>query len=224
MASAVIHLCVAKKVNNYLQMDERLLSLGSIAPDMSKLIGENKNKSHFLDSNSSEDDLPNYNKFIEKYKDELDKPFELGYLIHLLTDYYWFKEYIPKYIKDYTGDLNANYVALKKIIYNDYTTLNQDLIDDYMLDLYYFQNKIEYPNSKIDEIPINRLDLLIDKMGLLIKNMGNNKLKMMDYKEIISFIESCGNQIIDDLIKLKVVKDKYEKRNEEEKKKVSAIH
>ena len=44
MASAVIHLCVAKKIHNYLQNDERLFSLGSIAPDIAKIVGEDKNQ------------------------------------------------------------------------------------------------------------------------------------------------------------------------------------
>lgn len=205
MASAVIHLCVAKKINNYLQMDERILSLGAIAPDIAKLVGESKNRSHFLDEEDSEDTPPHYYRFIDKYKDELNKPFELGYLIHLMTDYYWFKDYVYKYILEYTNDSSITYSAIKKIIYNDYTSLNQDLIDDYMLDLYYFQNKIEYPKSSIEEIPMDKLDVLVDKMGLIIKNMGENKSLMIDEKKIIVFIESCSNKIIGDLIKLHII-------------------
>ena len=92
MASAVIHLCVAKKINSFLQMDERPFSIGAIAPDIAKLVGETKNKSHFLNEDEKEDTPPHFKKFIEKYHDDLDKPFELGYLIHLMTDYYWFKD------------------------------------------------------------------------------------------------------------------------------------
>ena len=49
MASAVIHLCVAKEVNKYLKMDENMLLLGSIAPDLAKQINQTKEISHFLD-------------------------------------------------------------------------------------------------------------------------------------------------------------------------------
>ena len=211
MASAVIHLCVAKKINNYLQMDERILSLGAIAPDIAKLVGESKNRSHFLDEEDSEDTPPHYHRFIDKYKNELNKPFELGYLIHLMTDYYWFKDYVYKFILDYTNDSSITYTAIKKVIYNDYTSLNQDLIDDYMIDLYYFQNKIEYPKSKIDEIPMDKLNILVDKMGLMIKNMNKRKLLIMDEKEILAFIEICANKIIDDLIKLNIIEGNNEK-------------
>ena len=212
MASAVIHLCVAKKINNYLQLDERIFSLGAIAPDIAKQIGVSKNKSHFLDEDESEEIPPHYERFIKKYKKELDKPFELGYLVHLMTDYYWFKDYIPKMLDDYTQNpKTAKYTALKDIIYNDYTSLNQDLIDKYMLDLYYFQNKIEYPNSIIEEIPMDKINILVDKMGLMIQMMNKKKLIIMNEKEIIYFIETCSNKIIDDLIKLRIIEDKYEK-------------
>ena len=62
MASAVIHLCVAKEVNKFLKMDEKELLLGSIAPDISKQIGQTKEISHFLDP-SNEDDIPNIERF-----------------------------------------------------------------------------------------------------------------------------------------------------------------
>lgn len=219
MASAVIHLCVAKKVNSYLGMDERILSIGSIAPDIAKLLGESKNKSHFLDKDDEEDTPPHYERFIEKYKNELNKPFEMGYLIHLLTDYYWFKDYVYKYIKNYTGKDDVSYTAIKEVIYNDYTSLNRILIDDYMLDLYYFMNEFPYPKSKIDEIPMDKLQILIDKMGLIIKNSYEKKILMMKEKEIINFIEVCGNKIINDLKKLKLVGDNYEEEKYREKRK-----
>ena len=205
MASAVIHLCVAKKVNSYVQKNEREFSLGAIAPDIAKLVGESKNRSHFLDEDDSEDTPPHYERFINKYKDRLNNAFELGYLVHLMTDFYWFKDYVYQYIEDYTNDKSVTYTAIKKIIYSDYTSLNQDLIDDYMLDLYYFQNQIDYPKSPIDEIPMDKLDVLVEKMGLIIKNMENNKSLMIDEKKIILFIESCGNKIISDLIKLNII-------------------
>ena len=211
MASAIIHLCVAKKINDYLKMDERYFSIGAIAPDIAKIVGETKNRSHFMDEGVSESNLPHFEKFILKYKDDLDKPFEMGYLVHLLTDFYWFKDFIPKMISDYTSENNITYTALKDIIYNDYTSLNQDLIDKYMLDLYYFQNEMELPKSKIEEIPMDKLDRLIEKMGLLILNMNQQKLVMMDDTEILFFIETCANNIIDDLNRMNLIGESYEK-------------
>ena len=211
MASAIIHLCVAKKINSHLNMNETELSLGAIAPDIAKQIGETKNKSHFLRENESEEIPPHYDLFIKKYKDELNKPFELGYLIHLMTDYYWFRDFIPKMISDYKDSNDLNYISLKTLVYGDYTSLNQRLLDDYQLDLYYFQNEIDYPKSKIDEIPMDKLNILVEKMGLLIQDMNVKRLKIMNYDEIIYFIETCANKILDDLIKLGLVGKLYER-------------
>ena len=119
MASAVIHLCVAKEINKYLKMDEDYILLGSIAPDISKQIGETKEISHFLD-HTNEDDIPNIDRFLSKYRSELNKPFEMGYFIHLLTDKYWFRDYVYKFIERYTQDKlkkNMTYTAIKDLIY-----------------------------------------------------------------------------------------------------------
>jgi hypothetical protein len=197
MASAIIHLCVAKKVNNYLQKDEKLLSLGAIAPDIAKQIGETKLKSHFL--NNLDDPIPNCDQFVKKYYHELAKPFELGYLIHLLTDKYWFKDYINNFISNHPHSSSLSVIALNKLIYNDYTRLNRVLIDDYMLDLDFFFNNFNYPSSKITEIPMAKLPILIDKMGLIIANVDEHQTKLFNEAEIIDFIEQVSNQIIIDL-------------------------
>ena len=47
MASSVIHICVANEINKVLKKDNRKLLIGTIAPDISKLIGESKYYSHF---------------------------------------------------------------------------------------------------------------------------------------------------------------------------------
>ena len=48
MASSVIHMCVAKEINKYLKRDDKNILIGTIAPDISKLLNETKEKSHFL--------------------------------------------------------------------------------------------------------------------------------------------------------------------------------
>lgn len=201
MASAVIHLCVAKEINKYLKMDENYLLLGSIAPDISKQIGETKEISHFLD-HSNEDDIPNIDRFLSKYKDELNNPFEMGYFIHLLTDKYWFRDYVYKFIDRYTQDRikkNVTYTALKDLIYNDYTNLNITLIDNHSLNLDLFYNEIELPKSKIIEIPVDKLDILIEKMGIIIEDSREEKTFIFDSKDIEEFIRNTVKYIIRDI-------------------------
>ena len=198
MASAIMHICVAKKVNEYLNMDEKMLYLGTIAPDISKQIGESKNKSHFL----KDEDIPDINMFYNKYKDYLNNPFEMGYYIHLLTDYYWFKEFIPKRIKNIKLKMNNQELKLKpgdigKIIYSDYTNLNINLIDHYDLTLKLFYEELEYPRTRINEIPINKLKVIVDKMGLIVKNSTGNKTIMMEPNDIYAFLDETSEIIIE---------------------------
>lgn len=198
MASAIMHICVAKKVNEYLNMDEKMLYLGTIAPDISKQIGESKNKSHFL----KDEDIPDINMFYNKYKDYLNNPFEMGYYIHLLTDYYWFKEFIPKRIKNIKLKMNNQELKLKpgdigKIIYSDYTNLNINLIDHYDLTLKLFYEELEYPRTRINEIPINKLKVIVDQMGLIVKNSTGNKTIMMEPDDIYAFLDETSEIIIE---------------------------
>ena len=199
MASAVIHLCVAKKVNEKLKMNERELLLGSIAPDLSKQVGEEKKKSHFL-KGEEEDSKVDIKAFLDLYKSELNKPFEMGYFIHLLTDKYWFLDYVYDFIDTYAEKelgKKVSYTELKDIIYNDYSNINTELIDRYNISLDIFYQELDYPKSIIKEIPINHLDLIVEKMGIIITNSTSNKPVIFDIDKIVDFIESVSTKILD---------------------------
>ncbi len=201
MASAIIHLCIAKEVNKYLKMNEYDLMIGAIAPDISKQIGETKEISHFLD-HSNEDDIPNINRFLDKYRNDLHNPFTMGYFIHLLTDKYWFRDYIYQFIERYTREnvkKKVTYTAIRDLIYNDYTNLNTDLIDKYNLSLDIFYEEYREPQTAIREIPVDKLDLLIDKMGLIIEEAKKEKNFIFDMNDIEVYINNCVKYIIKDI-------------------------
>ena len=48
MASALIHIAVASEVNKKVNRDRSKLLIGSIAPDLAKIMGEEKERSHFI--------------------------------------------------------------------------------------------------------------------------------------------------------------------------------
>ena len=55
--------------------------------------------------------IPNINKFLDKYGNYLNDDFVLGYYIHLYTDYLWFKYFIPNIIKgNYIKELDGTLV------------------------------------------------------------------------------------------------------------------
>lgn len=196
MASAVIHLAVASEINKKLNKDKSKLLIGAIAPDISKIVGETREKSHFL--NSIDNDIPNVEKFLDKYKKNLNDDFVMGYFIHLYTDYLWFKYFLTELIekdritkKDGTVvKLNGNMANL--YIYNDYTNLNIQLLDEYDMDLKIFYNDLPELSNIITEIPMDKLDLLIDKIGTIIENTKVNKSFVFDITDIKKFIStSC---------------------------------
>ena len=107
MASSMIHIAVIHELNKKLNMDSQKLLIGTIAPDISKLIGETKLRSHFLDN--EDDNIPDLYRFLSIYKNNLDDDFVLGYYIHLYIDYLWFKYFIPEI---YDNNLKIKYKAV----------------------------------------------------------------------------------------------------------------
>lgn len=212
MASAIIHLAVANELNKVLNREYKPYMIGSIAPDIWKQVGEpSKVKSHFKDYEDAE--VPNLDRFLDKYRDKLDDDFVLGYYIHLLTDYYWFKYFIPSIYnedKSIMKRLDGTKIYLTddeagELIYNDYTNLNVQVIDEYNLVLDLFYEELPEINHIIDEIPMDKLDVLMEKMGLIIENSTYDKEYVFDIEYIRNFMEMCKSGITDNLKELNII-------------------
>ena len=205
MASSVIHMAVANEINKKLKRNNKLILLGSIAPDIAKLIGDARHVTHFTDEGV---DYPYMDRFLDKYKNNLNDDFVLGYFIHLYTDYFWFKYFITELVdkdvitkKDGTKvKLSGHMLAL--YIYNDYTNLNIELIDDYELDLSIFYNELPKINDIIKEFNLDKIDVLIEKMGLIIKNSKETKEFVFDKKDIDKFISTSVSLILSEIEEL----------------------
>ena len=149
-----------------MKRDNSKFLFGAIAPDVSKEVELDRKVSHFIDNDNG---IPNLDLFLKKYRNNITDDFVLGYYVHLFTDYLWFKYFLPEIRgKDiitkldgtkikYTGRIDLIY------IYNDYTDLNMKVIDEYGLDLKVFYNEIPKIDKIINEIPIEKLNVLIDK-------------------------------------------------------------
>lgn len=196
MASSIIHMAVAKEMNKKLKKDESKLLLGSIAPDLSKLVGETKKYSHFLDDNNKVD----LNKFLAKYQKYLNDDFVLGYYIHLYTDYLWFKYFITEIVdNDKIKKLDGTIVKLngemaRLYIYNDYTNLNEKLVAQYNLDLNELNN-IEVSNI-INEIPLDKISLLLEQIKIINENINKPKNFCFNIENINNFIETSSELIL----------------------------
>lgn len=208
MASIMIHMCVASEINKKIEVKNyNDFLLGAIAPDIAKVVGFSRDVSHFIVS--SDNTYPNLDMFLEKYGNKLDNDFILGYYVHLYTDYLWFKYFIRdiKYkgliaLKDGTK-IDYDEKTFKKYLYNDYTDLNVKLLDEYNLDLSLFYNPLEKPNIEMDEIPVERLQELLDASSVIIENSKKHKKYLFNMENIKEFISVSTDLITGEILKNK---------------------
>ena len=212
MASALIHAAVCNKLNKELKRDTKSILLGTIAPDISKLVGETKLYSHFLDN--EEDGIPNLSRFLERYSKYLDDDFVLGYYIHLYTDYLWFKYFIPEIyneeknmIRKLDGTvINCHGHMAELYIYNDYTNINDNVIKNYKIDLGFLYGKKPVLKDIIKEAHMDKIDILINKVKEIYENSKERKEYVFDMDNIDNFIKLAVKLIEADLRDLKVIK------------------
>lgn len=204
MASIMIHLAIAKKVKEHFDIrKEKDYYLGAIAPDISRQIGESKEKSHFLINTI--DNIPNITLFIKRYPTFKYNSFNLGYYTHLMTDKLWIEKFIPNLIQDNTikllngSILSTNPEEIENMLYSDYTNINRQIIDEYEMDLSIFYEEFIPPTTQLNEIPIDQLDILLNKMGIIIENSKEEKSYTLDFEAVKAFIENSSKEIIEEL-------------------------
>ncbi len=208
MASSMIHISVANELNKTLKKDRKPFLIGSIAPDIAKQVGLNKKASHFQETNES---LPDLDKFLSLYKNDLNDDFVLEYYVHLYTDYLWFKYFEPDFYQNgviYKLDGTKEVVEKSKkrdYFYNDYTNLNIKLIDEYNLDLSIFYEEIPKFKNIIKEIPMDKIKVIVDQAGIIIENSKENKPYLFDMKIINKFINTSTEYILSNLKDIGVI-------------------
>jgi len=200
MASSLIHLCVANEINKKIKKDKKKLLIGSIAPDISKQVGEPRSKSHF-----TTEGFTNHIKFFDKYRNYINDDFILGYYIHLYTDYLWEKYFATELgnknlIKKLNGDVvKCNGEMYKQYIYNDYTSLNSQIIDEYNLELDIFYEDVPHLDNIVEEIPMEKIDVIINQAGIIIANAKQRKEFVFDMNAVKQFITLSVDIISSDL-------------------------
>ena len=206
MASAIIHIAIAKELEKALKIKNTYdYYLGSIAPDLAKQIGRTKEESHFL-FNSYKPGVPNLKMFLNKYPDFRKNDYDLGYFIHLYTDREWEDGFIDKLrsencIKLLDGTtIETTHEEIQQLIYSDFTNLNIKLIDEYQIDLSLFYEEFKEPKTQIEEIPTDKLDILINKMSILIANSKEEKTYTFDIYSIKEFIDKTVKDIKKELM------------------------
>lgn len=133
MACATIHLSIAKKyLEKHKDLNYKQVIAGSLYPDSV----EDNDKSHYSDINCSSDNLShvrgkvNLYNFLKEHKNLND--FELGWFLHLITDYLFFDEcFTEEYLlsnsyKDFCKDLYFAYDHLNLYLSWKYNITEKD--------------------------------------------------------------------------------------------------
>lgn len=198
MPSSTIHICVALKIARKKKLKNEFI-IGNIAPDSWRNNNEiSRKKSHF--SNRNED----YIAFFKKYKKNINNPFVLGYLTHLMTDFYY---------RNYTNDIIYNINGKKALLLLDGTYLKDDISLilhknktrlSNQLTSYFNLKKINYNGFDIPVEEVNKL-ALIKTINYINENEIINKVipnDVFDFNLALKNIDKCSDFILKELDKL----------------------
>lgn len=209
MPSWAIHLNIAKELSkNMAEETKESFILGNILPDVnvgylinpiSKQIPytiTHHGKCKKLKKDTRE--LPDYEEFIKEYKNDLKNPIVLGYLSHLMTDYYWnYHTFVKKGIYE-NGKLvgvygDKNFVlgdseVIQKTKVSDFNVFSRYLYENGIVDIPNFNHKLADLVEPIKEIYIEEQDLqgvnkYFEEISEKIKK-ENQEYKVYSFKEL----------------------------------------
>lgn len=170
MACATIHLAVAKKyLENHKELNYEKVIAGTLYPDAS----QNKDKSHYTDINRGNDNIShirgkvNLYEFLKEHKKLED--FELGWFLHLVTDYLFFEEC---FTKEYL--LSNTYQDFCKDLYFAYDCLNSYLSEKYNITKDDYKN---YPNEFYPGKPYENCILSTEMIDKFISRVSDINLE-----------------------------------------------
>lgn len=243
MASTMHHIAIGqlyyeKYLSGYSEEEKNRFLLGTIAPDWSSEIKKVEGKpqkerkqSHFIDYECSGDkidlkaSIPNIELFKETYKKDLKDPFTLGYLIHLLTDKFWFEVVIPLFIKKNLIEINNQARVLEDLTNEEFINwYRNNIYDDFdihniIIGAMVFGEKVEFPsflefdltNFIVEDIDIDCLKSFLEKNYerlKFVKTISDEEameqflqkkkdIKVADLPTISEFINQCVDYCFD---------------------------
>ena len=220
MPTHKMHMAIANEVNKHLKLDDDMIMIGSVLPDLT--IDKRHRASHFKNGKEGIEGTANPYKFLIKYKNKLDNPVMVGYLIHLLTDRYFNSYVFQNY---YIYDENTHLIGIK--FHNEKALLPIEKIryekhrDFFIYDKYLIENgKVkkfknyncidnitDIEDAKFDKELIKTYitnankDVENGKKGEFYKEV-NLKFNVMSQEELDKEFNTCVKQIIKFIDKL----------------------
>ena len=212
MPTPMLHVAIAKKVNEKLLLESDLLYIGCL---MTNWTNVEYHVSHFKSEDEGIEGLSKPDMFVEKYKHKLDNPIVLGYLIHLLTDRFWNKYMVNNvYLYDNENqvvgvktkskkELNIPPESIHVLKAKTYTQYDNYLMSNNMVDIIK-EKVLDLPG--VEEIKITReeLDKKIDEYNKEVKDfkknrsflgLSNNRYSLINQKEFEQTLERCASYV-----------------------------
>jgi len=197
-----MHLNVSNKLKKKYNFSDDFL-IGSILPDIYKKTIMTRDQSHFLKEvivrKESKVSLPDLERFMEENKNNNKDEVVLGYLVHLVEDYIWFRDYSTVYViycgqdkngKEHFRYKKENYKVLHgekhfiTRIYSDYSYYDNILSKEENLDL----ENIKKITSKYLKNDKKSIDVINE--SVIIHDMGNiNKTYFITKKDMDNYIK-----------------------------------
>ncbi len=183
MACATIHLSIAKKyLENHKDLNYEKVIAGTLYPDAAK----DNDKSHYTDTNRGNDNISHVRSKVNLYvflkEHKVLNDFELGWFIHLVTDYLFFEECFSK---EYL--LNNSYEDFCKNLYFAYDHLNLYLSKKYNI---METDYNEYPSEYYPGKPYKDCILSKEKIDAFIIEVSS-----IDFNKYIKKIKKYKNNV-----------------------------
>ncbi len=199
MASSIVHATIAIKLKDKLKINNYYdYLLGSIAPDIGKIIGVPKNITHFF----IRENVPDLTRFIKEYPNYLTNDFLLGYFIHLYCDDLWFNKFLLQFVSNnqihlLNGQIiEHNERNMIKVIYHDYDLLNADIIKKYHLDYSFLTKSFVKPNIIFKEFDVSKIYLINEQTYHYLTSSHTGEYQLFNMDMIDNYINNCIKEII----------------------------
>ncbi len=204
MSSIILHICASNIVKEELNLSDNFLA-GSVLPDLKKMIGIDRNITHYLkytiDENGEVMHLPDLDSFIKDNTFNLSDEKVLGCYAHLIEDKIWFEKFVRKYIKlndkdlDIVTDVKTNekykFEVFSKRMYSDYYNIEKKVISKYHLNLNNLAKKIV---SKLnDNVLVNCFETSLNNNE---KYKISNKTFYITNEDVEEYISTSKKEVI----------------------------
>lgn len=208
MSSSIIHLCVAKEILRELNLEKEKFLFGNILPDFSNIENNHNDRrkiTHFERKsivNDIEFNVPNLEKLRNVLNLKSKDGIELGIYSHLYTDVLWINMLVEKHKqkvgnKVYIKTKNGLVEDQREMIYEDYDTMNQEIIKNYDINIDFIK-QCKYEGS-LKEIYNMQINDIYKVMKEHFEKVQNSELKIFTMEEIYEFIRTAKDKIIKEL-------------------------